>query len=331
MPGRGRGRKRKTSSPLRDLPEDPVHHGSINNRAQNFNAVPRNQVIDFEQLIRESLITPGCGGNIESSSPTYGPETLSNKAPQISHVNPHSEPGTNTTSLPFNVMRTSGDGIAAHVPVQIKNQIVSGKYINMAILLKGAIELQTMASTNTVSLSKEGCLITQNQEYKGQVQSIERWTDAFLIFMAVYLTAHPDKHQDLLQYLFTIRECAARQSGYAWRTYDEQFRLRMVSCPSNPWSTINNDLWWRCMLVGDNMTTQQALSRPNNPRHKCIAFNKGQCNWPSCKFLHACSACGARHPETLCPHNQPHNTFTQCSASPDHNTFSRQRSRQAQV
>ena len=87
MPGRGRGRKRKASSPLRDLPEDPVHHGSRNNRAQNFNVVPRNQVIDFEQLIRESLITPGCGGNIESSSPTYGPDTLSNKAPQISHVN----------------------------------------------------------------------------------------------------------------------------------------------------------------------------------------------------------------------------------------------------
>ena len=124
MSGRGRGRKRKASSPPRDLPEDPVLHGSINNSTQNFNSVPRNQVIDFEQLIRESLIIPGCGGNIESSSPTYELETFSNKTLPNSQTNPHSELGTNST-LPFNVMRTSGDGIAAHVPVQIRNQIVS--------------------------------------------------------------------------------------------------------------------------------------------------------------------------------------------------------------
>ena len=61
--------------------------------------------------------------------------------------------------------------------------------------------------------------------------SIEKWTDAFLIFSSIYLKAHPDKASELLHYAYTIRECAVHKGGTAWRTYDEQVRLRQAQTP----------------------------------------------------------------------------------------------------
>jgi len=66
----------------------------------------------------------------------------------------------------------------------------------------------------------------------------------YYIFSHIYymFTAKfPCNYQELLHCMFNIRECAARQGGTTWITYDEQFRLRQAQSPQS-WSLINNNL-----------------------------------------------------------------------------------------
>ncbi|KAH3871755.1 hypothetical protein DPMN_034968 [Dreissena polymorpha] len=105
----------------------------------------------------------------------------------------------------------------------------------------------------------------------------------------------PDKVQEILHYMWTIRECASRQGGFAGREYDEQFHLRQALHPTS-WASINNDLWWRC--VQTRAPERQGTPKANN---LCHHLNEGHCMWPNCRFTHACSECGSRHPVINCP------------------------------
>ena len=53
--------------------------------------------------------------------------------------------------------------------------------------------------------------------------------------------------------MFNIRECAARQGGTTWITYEGQFRLDQGLSPRS-WSLINNDLWLRYILATTTKT-----------------------------------------------------------------------------
>ena len=100
-----------------------------------------------------------------------------------------------------------------------------------------------------MQLNSEGGIEMTTKICKEKIQSIEKWTDAFLIYTSVFLTALQDKAIELMHYMFLIREAASKQRGsFCWRDYDEQFRIRQANYPSS-WSVINNDLWWHCMQI----------------------------------------------------------------------------------
>lgn len=105
----------------------------------------------------------------------------------------------------------------------------------------------------------------------------------------------------MIKYMCNIREAAHRQRGFAWRAYDEQFRLRQEVCKSS-WAVINTDLWWRCTLSeGSTGNTVPVVGQRAGVRQTpCLDFNKGQCNWANCRFAHVCSHCGSPHAFTNC-------------------------------
>lgn len=312
MPGRGRAvKRRRPASPSTSSSEvnrllEPDRGMSHNTQPNRVGPISKSSCIDFETLIRESGIIPaGCGGQ--------PPSTLTN----ISCVNDLNEPvspGLPTCSYSsedarvftsvqntHEQIRLSVDDVAAHVPDHLRQQIRKGEYVNFALLLKGAVELADFCSGASLRLTQDGRLETGPKECKDKITSIEKWTDAFIIFMSIYITCHQERTHELLRYMWNIRECAARQSGFAWRTYDEQFRLRQASALA-PWGQINNDLWWRCMLVRDNsgMTQKQSKLKPT-----CHFFNAGSCTWKNCKFNHLCNRCGENHPAVRCTHPRP--------------------------
>ncbi|XP_053406052.1 uncharacterized protein LOC128559058 [Mercenaria mercenaria] len=84
----------------------------------------------------------------------------------------------------YDMTRLAQDDIAIHVPSSIKQKICGGEYINMALLLKGAVELSDFASGSTLQFSHDGTITCRPKECKDDIGNIERWSDAFIIFIS---------------------------------------------------------------------------------------------------------------------------------------------------
>lgn len=311
MSGRGRGRKRaaptervqaKRSKGAEDRLTDP-------DKGIHANAI-RTQVVDFEQLIRESnILPPGCGGAENSVViPPANNVSLQNldsellPLPEADSSSNLQEPLPGTSQGP-QIMRVAADDLAAHVPQSLRQQIGRGEYVNIALLLKGSVELADFCGGSLLHISTDGRIESRPKQCKDTIKTIESWSDAFLIFSSIYLSTHTDKAQEMLHYMWTIRECAARQGGFAWRTYDEQFRLRQAITPAS-WAHINNDLWWRCLLVKESPNANNRSQRLSETMNTCVFYNKSKCFWHNCKFRHACSSCGLPHPVFKCTANR---------------------------
>lgn len=234
--------------------------------------------IDFEKILSES--------DISLQTPTKQSECISN--------DPHVlEMSDNSISLPNftfgeETLRLGVEDMSSHVPAQLCRKIWSHQYVNIALLLKGNVELQDICSGGILHITDKGQLETRPKVTRDKVNNIVKWTDAFLIFSSIYLKKFPNKAQELLQYMSIIRDAAARSSSLSWRTYDEQFRIRQAT-KVQPWGKLNSDLWLRVM-TSSGTSFPSEVTNPNIGT--CFDFNNGFCSWNSCKFTHACSHCG---------------------------------------
>jgi hypothetical protein len=66
--------------------------------------------------------------------------------------------------------------------------------------------------------------------------------------MSVYVEMFPDQVQQLLKYSFLIRQMAKSFPGYAWRSYDEQFR-QSRSITKWPWDKVIQELYMSSVSV----------------------------------------------------------------------------------
>ncbi|XP_053398428.1 uncharacterized protein LOC128556771 [Mercenaria mercenaria] len=295
MPGTGKPKSRKRQNTvsvieaesLSSMEQEPERLNILGSSTQRG----KNKIIDFEKLIQESLeLTPPCS-NIDNATPD--------------NIYPIESRNT-IQNLDLGVperMRCGGDNLGCHVPEPIQTKIKQHEYVNLSLLLKGGIELANLQDNCFLGVDEDGHLVTKPKACSEKNTSIEIWSDAFLIFSSIYLSAHPEQTQDLLQYMFIIREAAGKYKGDFWQVYDEQFRLRQAS-QFMPWSSINSDLWLRCFSGAGNpplATRAPAHSKPP----PCIDFNKGFCKWVNCRYNHVCSICYApQHGLWNCPN--PH-------------------------
>ncbi|XP_060563096.1 uncharacterized protein LOC132722588 [Ruditapes philippinarum] len=232
-----RGRKRTAEVPLEDF---------VDERVSQTNAGESN-VVDFEQIIRASNIIPK---NLTDNVGSAANNVSTGCGNMLQSVGLDSSTANHSNDI-LNVLpgiRLADDDLAAHVPTSLKQKICRGEYVNLMLLLKGAVELSEFCKGTVFKLDSEGHIESAQKECKEQINCIEKWTNAFIIYASIYLSSHADKIYEILHYMFNIRDCASRQGGLSWRTYDEQFRLRQAIAPQS-WSKINNELWWRCVQV----------------------------------------------------------------------------------
>ncbi|KAH3829143.1 hypothetical protein DPMN_131132 [Dreissena polymorpha] len=85
-----------------------------------------------------------------------------------------------------------------HLPQSIKDNIIS----DLASLLEAPVVPEDLGKH--LVLNNSGELVVK-PNMKQSIVDIAKWTDAFLIFSSIYLSAHPVKMQDLLKYMHTIR------------------------------------------------------------------------------------------------------------------------------
>lgn len=220
-------------------------------------------------------------------------------------------------------VRCADDDLAMHVPEDICMKIWKQEYINLAALLKKNQKRRGDESGN-LYINEHGQIQTRPKILK-EITNIREWTDAFLIFMTIYLKKHKNQVFELIQYMSTIREAESRcqSQNLAWREYDAEFRTRQA-LKSEPWNKIYSDLWLKLMTNSGKTEFQASqtrigtLGQPNQPRPSrgiCFDFNKGRCYFKNCKFSHICLACKGDHAEKQCPRNPnlqniPENTHT---------------------
>ena len=188
--------------------------------------------------------------------------------------------------------------------MQLRERIWNNQFVNLTLKLKGSSELQDYCSGGGILYQGlNGTIETRPREDKTQIQNISQWTDAFIIFMSVYIVSHSQEAPNLLKYMYNIREAASKRAGFAWRSYDVQFQLRQEVSPAS-WAEINTDLWWRCTLSGDGVSASSSTETPRGQgvgaSYPCLDYNKGACSWPTCRFSHTCSHCGGSHPASSC-------------------------------
>lgn len=230
-------------------------------------------------------------------------------------------------------LRCGDDSLAVHLPKQIQDKITSHQYINLALLLKGSIELEELCSGGTLHLNEKGGIETRPKTSKRSIRNIDEWTDAFIIYASVYLRKFPAKNIEILKYMSVIREAATRYPVGAWSSYDQQFRLRQADdMKRQAWSSMNGELWLRVMSNPQNNAGPSALKRPTgdfsgqvNP-NPCYAFNEGNCSWKICRYRHVCLACNSSsHGQSNCPHAWQQSSVPQQSLAPQHSPFFRGR------
>ena len=133
------------------------------------------------------------------------------------------------------------------MPTQIKQKIWQQQYINIALLLKGNVELQELCSGGLIHITESGNIETRPKITKEKVTNIEKLTDIFLNFFFHLFGKVSKQNPRVLQYMSIIREAASRTNiGLAWRLYDKQFGLRRA-IQVQSWDHINADLWLRVL------------------------------------------------------------------------------------
>ena len=106
--------------------------------------------------------------------------------------------------------------VACTVSQATKQKIISGQYVDLATLLQADA---TEANARHLYINNMGEIVAKEKPTT-KIFNIEQWTNAFLVFSAVYITAHPAQAGDLIKYMHNIRLGAERTTGLGFKSYD---------------------------------------------------------------------------------------------------------------
>lgn len=113
------------------------------------------------------------------------------------------------------------------------------------------------------------------------IMSIEKWTDAFLIFMAIWISVHLQDASALLQYVHSIPSVFCNTPGPLWFHYDREFRMRRQFNHQLPWDSVHPQLYFQLLScfasslrpdviahqrMGDGASTPGASASPAEAR-----------------------------------------------------------------
>ncbi|XP_055997871.1 uncharacterized protein LOC130047269, partial [Ostrea edulis] len=243
------------------------------------------------------------GANSQTHSPDEAVNSTSvaqNIAKFVNNILHTGEPAT----LPHksdSICLTDGISLAATIPHRLKAKIWENQFIDLRLIMQRQEE--------PISLNiAAGSITVQQSSSKNKVPlSIQQWTDAFLIFMAVYIEKHQDQPSHLLKYwVFFTRELQQQQKTLGdkvWYIYDESFRQPKETNPDNLWQKPVEELRVKA-ATSINFQTHLQPFRKNTgkmPVKFYFAFNNGvQCTHKPCPCAHSRQACFGQHPRTNC-------------------------------
>ncbi|VDI64888.1 Hypothetical predicted protein [Mytilus galloprovincialis] len=107
-----------------------------------------------------------------------------------------------------------------HVSSKVKSDVWCDNYVNFALLLPSNIDDTCNESTLFENLN----ITISNRKSNKELLSIHQWTNAFDIFMSIYLEKNLRSARALIKYGFNVRSLCKSLGFQAAKVYDEKFR-----------------------------------------------------------------------------------------------------------
>ena len=198
------------------------------------------------------------------------------------------------------------------VPAKYSKDIHLGEFFELSKLLPK--NLSSAGEDETVAFTVENSVIRLKKSTPSAttITDIDLWTTAFSCYMGILLQKYPNRAQELLTYMSTIRYAAKSHPGLGWCIYDYKFRQKAALQKSLSWAIIDSQLWLMIFTVTPSVLRENYPLFSNGPSNQgtssgtatggtCHKFNKNRsCTNEHCRYQHVCNRCGGPHPGTQC-------------------------------
>ena len=88
------------------------------------------------------------------------------------------------------------ENMGLHVNQSIKENIWKGEYV----------ELSQLLPKNTFSQDQQIIKVIKPREAQLKIDTIDTWTDAFMIYMSIFLVKHSEAAQDISHFMMSVRQ-----------------------------------------------------------------------------------------------------------------------------
>ena len=236
--------------------------------------------------------------------------------PAATRVNPHPPPDDDDDAAVIYYRppkkASSAVRLCAHISDAILAKIHRGQYVSFQYLLKpqdNTSAPKRLRLTEDASDPNGFSLAVQQGSSGRQVNDQDSWLEAWTIYVAAALSAAPERALELVGYQAIILDAMRRFPAVAVIRYDVAFRQLAARDATMRWDQRDLELY------ADLLTAATQRPRMDNLRHSfrqplptttdgtkiCLRFNSiTGCNFPACRYAHACSACGGPHSKPAC-------------------------------
>lgn len=342
-------KKRKTdSSKSTDTPSSAMTAAQIQAMvAAIIPAVTKGVVSSLKEMgligVGQKEQVPPTTADTNLNFPTQSTSTLDDNPQLLNTIAVPSTSGcqSDTTAIPSTSVCQSDKT----VEIATNPNNVTGKAVSIARPLALGVEEKTKGKIWANQFVEFHCLFQNNETDKlelvdngngvlmckksksGTIKTVDKWFEAFHVFVAIYTARLPAEAPLLMKYADTIQRLGKQAGDAAALYYDKQFRLWREDQPELlPWDQVNNELFNQALAMGlytvktkpkQNPAFQTKAKGPNK-RH-CFRFNNynGQCSRPNCPFSHTCQKCNGSHSKKQCTSTQPGNISPVTTTSSD--------------
>ena len=186
--------------------------------------------------------------------------------------------------------------VGSHIDQAMKLKIAAGEYVDFTKLMpKDKVVNEEDVRIEMVNRGGMSYWVPLSDRESTAISSYTKWEQAFRVFNNVYMSFHPNKAVEMIQYNHIIHTASL---SFAWENvykYDREFRLPMSKHHmKRNWSVILQQAW--AIYLKDKVNSSVSQNNPNyntKPRRRlCFDFNSGNCTYGKrCKFDHRCSFC----------------------------------------
>ena len=211
------------------------------------------------------------------------------------------------------------------IPVQLRQQILQGEYVDFAMLLHRA-KISEVLKVPVLSYKPPAIK---------RITSFDTWMQAWNLYLAIISAHNPLRALEFFGYQRLICSAHTLHPLESWLQYDYKFWTLAAADPLLWWDQRHSDLWLECLASSHQSTKcwpcpycratnhfpencphspfctkMQELSdhRASNSRPSsrpiCGMFNQGRCTYPHCSHRHICLTCEGNHPWVSCSARQ---------------------------